>query len=244
MDPVSQLLAKRELAAPRLLPFVVLAVVFHSAAAAGVYVATRIPSSRPPQLTTVSVKLVRPPAARTAPPRRREAATPAAQPTQAPPPTAVPTPPPASEEALPTAPPKVSDDAMPAPDSSATPAPTQAPADGGATGVARGLSLGSGDDREGPGIPADFQFTYYIERMLALIESRWYKPPSPPHTRARARFRILKDGRVEAIVLEESSGIPSFDRAVQRALYGSNPLPPLPPTYNKPSLTVHLTFSE
>jgi len=96
----------------------------------------------------------------------------------------------------------------------------------------------------GPGIPADFHFTYYIERMLALIESRWYKPAVPQGTRARVGFVILKSGKVEGIRLEESSGISSFDRAALRAMYAANPLPPLPPAYGKPSLTVHLSFAE
>jgi len=80
--------------------------------------------------------------------------------------------------------------------------------------------------------------------MLALIESRWYKPPSPPGTTARVRFVIRSDGRLEGIALESSSGVPSFDRAALRALYASNPLPPLPPAYRKPSLMVHLAFTE
>ena len=80
--------------------------------------------------------------------------------------------------------------------------------------------------------------------MLALIESRWYKPVVPSGTRARVRYRILRDGRLEDIRLEESSGTPTFDRAALRALYAANPLPPLPPGYGKDSLTVHLSFAE
>jgi TonB family protein len=137
-----------------------------------------------------------------------------------------------------------SDDAMPAADSSATPAATpedEAPSRGVTGG---GLSLGESGAKQPEGIPADFHFTYYVERMLALIESRWYKPAVPPNTRARVRFRIHRDGRVDGIVLEESSGQPTFDRAALRALYAANPLPPLPPAYGKPTLTVHLAFSE
>jgi len=79
--------------------------------------------------------------------------------------------------------------------------------------------------------------------MLALIESRWYKPPVPIGTGARARFTILRDGKLKGIALEESSGYPTFDRAILRALYAANPLPPLPPAYLKSSLTVHLRFA-
>jgi protein TonB len=131
---------------------------------------------------------------------------------------------------------------MRAADSVATPVPTPppAPVGGGGSGLSVGESAGSGT----AGIPADFHFTYYIERMLALIESRWYKPVVASGSRARVGFVILKDGRLEGIRLEESSGIPSFDRAAMRAIYAANPLPPLPPAYGKPSLTVHLSFSE
>ncbi len=127
-------------------------------------------------------------------------------------------------------------------DSSKTPGPTPPPPEPGGGG--RGLSVGETGDRSAAGIPADFHFTYYIERMLALIESRWYKPGAPTGTRVRVGFVILKGGRLENIRLEESSGIASFDRAALRALYAANPLPPLPPAYGKPSLTVHLSFAE
>ncbi len=138
-----------------------------------------------------------------------------------------------------------SEDAMAAPDGETSPVPTAAPAPpepSGATGS--GLSLGGGDGGQIPGIPSDFQFTYYIERMLALIETRWYKPAVPKGTNALIRFRIQRDGRVDRIELEEGSGQPSFDRAALRAMFAANPLPPLPPAYGKSDLTVHLRFSE
>jgi protein TonB len=243
MDPVTKILLDRERARPRLMPWVVLAIVMHAGVAAATYLVGKRAAMRPVQLPVVSVKIVRPQAPSRRPPsgqpERRATAVP--QPTQAPP-TAVPEP-----EPVATAPPKEdvprpSADAMRAADSAATPAPTPPPAPPGGGG--RGLSVGETVSGETPGIPADFHFTYYIERMLALIESRWYKPSVPPGTRARIGFVILKSGKVEGIRLEESSGISSFDRAALRAMYAANPLPPLPPAYGKPSLTVHLSFAE
>ena len=244
MDPVTKILLARERARPRLLPWVVLAIVMHAGLAAATYLVGRRAASRPIQLPVVSVKIVRPQAPSRRPPSNRPErnATAVPQPTKAPP-TAVPKP-----EPVATAPPKedvpkASADAMRAADSVATPAPTSPPvATGGGGG--RGLSVGENTGGSAPGIPADFHFTYYIERMLALIESRWYKPSAPIDTRARVRFVILKSGKVEGIQLEESSGISSFDRAALRAMYAANPLPPLPPAYGKPSLTVHLSFAE
>jgi protein TonB len=243
MDPVTKILIERERARPRLLPWVVLAIVMHAGVAAATYLVGRRAASRPVQLPVVSVKIIRPQApSRRAPsrqPERRATAVP--QPTKAPP-SIVPEPKPVA-----TAPPKeeaprASADAMRAADSMATPAPTPPPVETGGGGP--GLSVGENAGGGAPGIPADFHFTYYVERMLALVESRWYKPTAPPGTRARVRFVILKSGKVEGIRLEESSGISSFDRAALRALYAANPLPPLPPAYGKPSLTIHLSFAE
>ena len=244
MDPVTKILIDRERARPRLLPWVVLAVVMHTGVAAATYLVGRRAASRPVQLPVVSVKIVRPQAPSRRPPSRQpeRRATAVPQPTKAPP-TAVPEPEPVATAPPEEDAPKASADAMRAADSVATPAPTPPPVDTGGGG-GRGLSVGENTGGGAPGIPADFHFTYYIERMLALIESRWYKPTAPPGARARVRFVILKSGKVEGIQLEESSGISSFDRAALRAMYAANPLPPLPPAYGKPSLTIHLSFAE
>ncbi len=243
MDPVTKFLVDRERSQPRLLPWVVLAIVMHAGVAAATYLVGRRAAARPVQLPVVSVKLVRPqvPRTRQSPSRPEPRATAVPQPTEAAP-TAVPEPEPVATS-LPTEDaPRPSEDAMREADSVDTPAPTPLPAPSGGGGS--GLSVGETPDGGSSGIPADFHFTYYVERMLALIESRWYKPAVPPGTRARVRFVILKDGRVEGIQLEESSGLPSFDRAALRAMYAANPLPPLPPAYGKPSLTIHLSFAE
>jgi protein TonB len=255
IDPVTRVLVERERTRPRLLPWVVTAVLLHAGAAAATYVVGKRAAARPVQLPSVSVRVVR----QQAPSRRspsRDApkpSTPVPQPSKAPA-TAVPKP--SAVATAPPAPPveapKSSTEAMRSEKSSTTPVPTPPPPEadtgggsGGATGVGgRGLSVGGETTEGGTGIPSDFHFTYYVDRMLALIESRWYKPAVPAGTRARVGFVIFKDGRLDSIRLEESSGNPSFDRAALRAIYAANPLPPLPPAYGKPSLTVHLSFSE
>ena len=250
MDPVSRALAEIERYRPRLLPFMVLALVLHAGlVTAVVLIGIYKPGPRAAHLPTVSVRLVqeptpqrRPsvPAARPRPvatPMPLVTAVPAATP--APHPTAAPVKQP--EDVLSQA----TKDAMPAIGAKKTPAPTPQPQPPSPGGSGRsGLSLGGdGGAGDAHGIPSDFQFTYYIDRMLALIESRWYKPPVPLGTGARARFTILRDGKLRGIALEESSGYPTFDRAILRALYAANPLPPLPPAYLKSSLTVHLRFA-
>lgn len=242
MDPVTEILLDRERSRPKLLPWVILAVTLHAGAAAATFLVGRRTASRPGHLPVVAVKLVRPEPVRRQAPSRPPAARatpvpqPSAAPTKAPEPSAVPTAPPVEQE-------RPSADAMPAADSAATPLPTPPPAPAGGSG-GRGLSVGESNGGGARGIPADFHFTYYVERMLTLIESRWYKPGAPADTRARVGFQIQRDGRLTAVQLEESSGVPAFDRAALRALYAANPLPPLPPAYTKPSLTVHLSFTE
>lgn len=228
----------------------VLAFALHAGLVSAVFLIGRYqPGPRAAHIPSVSVRLVREPS-----PQRR-ASVPAARPqavaTPMPEPTAQPMATPAPQ---PTAAPikepeevphQASEEAMPELGAKNTPVPTPQPQSTSQGPAGRGgLSLG-GDSNGGgdPGIPSDFQFTYYIDRMLALIESRWYKPPVPVGTGARARFTILRSGQLKNIALEESSGYPTFDRAILRALYAANPLPPLPPAYLKSSLTVHLRFA-
>jgi TonB family protein len=248
VDPVSEMLTERERVQQRLLPFFIIAISLHGAAAATVFFAARTGHVRPAQLPGVSVRLVRPAAgpakAAAGPPAREEVrrpSPPSPKPQPSPRPKGKATPPPKSGNTQAKAP-AASERALAAPRSSVTPAPE--PPTGGGTG-GRGLSLDAGSSGGGiPGIPADFQFTFYVERMLALIESSWFRPPTSGSARARVRFTVTRSGRVEDIQLEESSGIPSFDRAALRALFAANPLPPLPPAYARPSLTIHLSFSE
>lgn len=239
MDPVSQLLQERERARSGLGPYFLLAAAMHALCALTVFVVTRATPHRPLHLPTVAVRLVRPPQAvpRARPVQRQEPAPAPAQPRPEPTAAIQPT---AAPQPVADPPTQASADAMPELDATPAPVATRAPAP--ATGS--GLSLAGESSRASSALPADFHFTYYVQRMLALIETRWYKPPAPVGTRAQVRFRVHRDGRMDGIALEETSGVPSFDRAALRALYAANPLPPLPPAYRSPSITVHLTFSE
>jgi TonB family protein len=239
VDAVSRIVIERERSRPRLLPYALIALFFHSSIVGAIFLASRHAAARPAQLPSVSVKIVRP----DPPPKKRRPTTPDPRPTQ-PPPKATPIPEPEPEPVLAEPDPserQPSEDAMAAPEQKATPRPTPVPAPAGG---GSGLSIGGDNGQQAPGIPSDFHFAYYVQRMLALIESRWYKPAAPAGTKARVRFTIDREGRLSRIELESSSGNSSFDRAALRAMYAANPLPPLPPAYVKPSLTVHLTFSE
>jgi TonB family protein len=55
-------------------------------------------------------------------------------------------------------------------------------------------------------------------------------------------FRVQRDGTLSDIAIERSSGNATLDFIATRALRLTQRIPPLPPEYPNPSLTVHMTF--
>jgi protein TonB len=113
-------------------------------------------------------------------------------------------------------------------------------AEGSPTGVAGagstfGTSLSAFDS-------ADFNYSYYVSRMLASIGANWFKPTDQAVSPPVIFFRIGRDGSISDVQIERSSGFPFVDRAAQRAVIASSPLPPLPADFHESSLGVHLKF--
>jgi protein TonB len=120
-------------------------------------------------------------------------------------------------------------------------APAQPPLPGAAgqvasssAGIALGVASGGGEE--------SFPFAYYLNRVLALIESNWFRPPAPTDTRCRIRCVIDRAGRLVEAGLEQESASAAFDRAALRAVYAAAPLPPLPQGFGGTTLTLHLEF--
>lgn len=120
-------------------------------------------------------------------------------------------------------------------------APAQPPLPGAAgqvasssAGIALGVASGAGEE--------SFPFAYYLNRVLALIESNWFRPPAPTDTRCRIRCVIDRAGRLVEAGLEQESASAAFDRAALRAVYAAAPLPPLPQGFGGTTLTLHLEF--
>ncbi|MEM9292431.1 MAG: TonB family protein [Acidobacteriota bacterium] len=86
----------------------------------------------------------------------------------------------------------------------------------------------------------DFTYSYYVERMVALIRSRWTRPQAPEGTETVLRFRIGKNGSVEEVTVVETSSNRAFDEAAARAVRTAAPFPPLPAGYRHDSLGVTL----
>ena len=88
----------------------------------------------------------------------------------------------------------------------------------------------------------DFNYSYYVERMLVTIGMNWFKPAESVPISPMIRFRIERDGTIGDPQVERSSGLPFVDRAALRAVIASSPLPPLPQEFGGRYLGVHLIF--
>lgn len=89
-----------------------------------------------------------------------------------------------------------------------------------------------------------FQFPSYLQNMENKISGKWSPPAVSMQGEVGAviQFKVRKDGRVESIEVEKSSGNIFFDQAAMRAIFGAAPLPPLPEDLNEDRLTVHFSF--
>jgi protein TonB len=117
---------------------------------------------------------------------------------------------------------------------------------GSAVAETGGRGQGFGLTRGGGGTGAyldvgDFCCPEYLSMMIELIRRNWSQNQQMTAT-TLMKFTIERDGRLTAIELEKSSGSPALDLMAQRALTLTRQLPPLPPAFTEPSLTVHMQF--
>ncbi len=103
-----------------------------------------------------------------------------------------------------------------------------------------GLSSGGGGSKGVELDVADFCCPEYLEQMVALIQRNWQTERVAGST--VMKFTILRDGAIQAVVLERSSGLLALDNAANRAVLLTQRLPPLPAPFPNPTLTVHMRF--
>ncbi len=125
-----------------------------------------------------------------------------------------------------------------APPAAAAPAGGPTPPGTGGTSGTGGNAGVSGATFDQP----DFNYSYYVERMLVTIGMNWFKPAESVPISPMIRFRIERDGTISDPQLERPSGLPFVDRAALRAVMASSPLPPLPQEFKGTYLGVHLIF--
>ncbi|MEW5807705.1 MAG: TonB family protein [Acidobacteriota bacterium] len=92
----------------------------------------------------------------------------------------------------------------------------------------------------------DFEYAWYRATVISKLKENWVKPVIPLNGRTSLlctiTFQIMRDGRVEDIVVESSSGLFSLDRSALRAVQDSSPFPPLPYQFGQPSLKAKFIF--
>ena len=90
------------------------------------------------------------------------------------------------------------------------------------------------------------RYSWYVTAIRNRISNNWLKTTVDPsiHTAPRVyvTFQVFKDGSVVNPQVTASSGISSLDRSALRAVFDSNPMPPLPPDYPNSSVSVEFWF--
>lgn len=90
-----------------------------------------------------------------------------------------------------------------------------------------------------------FPSNYYLDMLRKRIQENW-KPPfqesgGAPMS-AIVAFRIQKNGMIDQVELEKSTGRFMFDQAARRAVFDAGKMPPLPPEFTGGQITIHVEF--
>ncbi len=177
---------------------------------------------------------------------------------QTPPKPAPEPPPPPPEEKEPTVvrPTEEVRDEVPLPDAKVRKSTPEPKADSGLRGAdaasAASAQLASGPNLPGLGLGGsgggspfdqDFEYAYYVQQMLTRIHQRWQRTAVRGTAVVIVRFTIARDGRVLDASVETSSGVSILDRSSLRAVMLADPMPPLPNSYPRDQVGVHLRFT-
>jgi TonB family protein len=103
--------------------------------------------------------------------------------------------------------------------------------------------LGLGGAGGGSPFDQDFEYAYYVQQMLARIHQRWQRTAVRGTAVVIIRFTIARDGRILDAEVETSSGVTILDRSSLRAVMLADPMPPLPNSYPRDQVGVHLRFT-
>lgn len=119
---------------------------------------------------------------------------------------------------------------------------TRAGAENGQKDVSGNLQAGS--KLSGASIDnASFNYPYWFVQAFTKIERNWTNPVyANQPLYCTIYFQVISSGRIIKIEIEQSSGIDAFDRACERAVRLSQPLPPLPDDFAEEILGIHLKF--
>jgi TonB family protein len=114
-------------------------------------------------------------------------------------------------------------------------------AETGARGQGFGLTTGGGGGAGAQLDVGDFCCPEYIETVVQRIHERWDQNQRIAG-QVVVRFTIQRDGTLTGVSVFQPSGLVALDMAAQRAVLLTQRVPPLPPQFPNPTLTVRLTF--
>jgi TonB family protein len=103
---------------------------------------------------------------------------------------------------------------------------------------------GSGGIDIGPASVLGSRFGAYVELMRDRISQRWNTASvhSLPSQKCAVSFTIARNGTVTNVQVTQPSGDYLLDTSAKRAVLDANPLPPLPPQFERNDATVELWF--
>ncbi len=86
--------------------------------------------------------------------------------------------------------------------------------------------------------------SFYLNIVLNKIAENWYNPYQNTNLNLRALifFKITRDGKIEEVKVEKSSGKEDYDEYCKRAVLLTKNLPPLPDEFKADMLKIHLEF--
>jgi protein TonB len=92
----------------------------------------------------------------------------------------------------------------------------------------------------------DFKFAYYLEIIREKVSFNWSPPPlsGGRNVMCTVYFKVMRDGRVSDVKVEQPSSFDLFDKSALRAVNLSGPLPPLPAGFAGRWLGVHFEFQQ
>jgi len=101
-------------------------------------------------------------------------------------------------------------------------------------------ALGPGG--RGGGVVKGIEFIAYQNRMLSSIKDNWAWVGQRSNLKVVVHFSIRETGEITGLKIIQSSGDPSYDESVLRAVKKSSPLPPPPESARRDFADVELTF--
>ncbi len=91
----------------------------------------------------------------------------------------------------------------------------------------------------------DVEFAWYRSAVTAALYGRWRRPlleRLAEPIEVRVSVEIQRNGRVQGLRVDQTSGVPTLDRSALRAVSDADPLPPLPPNWRDPVLPATFIF--